>query len=174
MNKTLLLTKSNLRKNRGTSIGLFFMMLIATCLVGISLLIFFDAYPTAQKKAEELNAGDGFITIRGNIEGFTDEKIEELIGEDTDHFYDYRDITYPTMTIPFGDGNAALTLAIDDESAFTREMNRISVIKEDTSITSNYVYLPYQFNTSGGFEIGDTYEYENYGKKVQLQGKGLY
>ena len=173
MNKTLLLTKSNLRKNRGTSIGLFFMMLIATCLVGISLLIFFDAYPTAQKKAEELNAGDGFITIRGNIEGFTDEKIEELIGEDTDHFYDYRDITYPTMTIPFGDGNAALTLAIDDESAFTREMNRISVIKEDTSITSNYVYLPYQFNTSGGFEIGDTYEYENYGKKYSFKVRGF-
>ena len=47
------------------------------------------------------------------------------------------------MTLPFGDGNAALTLAIDDESAFTREMNRISVINEDTSITKDYVYLLY-------------------------------
>ena len=165
MNKTLLLTRSNLRKNRGTSVGLFLMMLIATCLVGISLLIFFDAYPTAQKRAEELNAGDGFITIRGGLDGFTDEKIDELIGEDTDHYYVYRDITYPTMTLPFGDGNAALTLAVDDETAFDREMNRIEVVKEDTSITEKYVYLPYQFNTSGGFDTGDTYEYETYGQK---------
>ena len=173
MNKILLLTKSNLRKNRGTSIGLFLMMLIASCLVGISLLIFFDAYPTAQKRAEELNAGDGFITISGSLDGFTDEKIEELIGEDTEQYYVYRDISYPTITIPFGDGNAALTLAIDDESAFTRDMNRISVITEDTSITGNYVYLPYQFNTSGGFETGDTYEYENYGKKFSFTVKGF-
>ena len=173
MNKTLLLTRSNLRKNRGTSVGLFLMMLIATCLVGISLLIFFDAYPTAQKRAEELNAGDGFITIRGGLDGFTDEKIDELIGEDTDHYYVYRDITYPTMTLPFGDGNAALTLAVDDETAFDREMNRIEVVKEDTSITEKYVYLPYQFNTSGGFDTGDTYEYENYGKKYSFKVKGF-
>ena len=173
MNKALLLTKSNLRKNRGTSVGLFLMMLIATCLVGISLLIFFDAYPTAQKKAEQLNAGDGFITISGGLDGFTDEKIEELIGSDTDHYYVYRDISYSTMTLPFGDGNAAITLCIDDESAFTREMNRISVVKEDTSITDKYVYLPYQFNTAGGFEIGDTYEYENYGTRYSFKVKGF-
>ena len=80
MNKTLLLTKSNLRKNRGTSVGLFLLMVIATCLIGVSLLIFFDAYPMASKEAERLNAGDGFITIQDGLEGFDDEKIEELIG----------------------------------------------------------------------------------------------
>ena len=173
MNKTLLLARSNLRKNRGTSVGLFLMMLIATCLVGISLLIFFDAYPTASKTAKRLNAGDGFITIRGGLDGFTDEKIEELIGKDTEQYYVYRNISYSTMTLPFGDGNAAITLSISDKSAFSREMNRMEVVKEDTSITEKYVYLPYQFNTAGGFEIGDTYEYENYGTKYSFKVKGF-
>ena len=76
MNKALLLTKSNLRKNRGTSIGLFLLMMIATCLVGVSLLIFFDCYPTVRKAAERLNSGDGFLQIYGSVDGFTDEKIE--------------------------------------------------------------------------------------------------
>ena len=82
MNKTLLLTRSNLRKNRGTSIGLFLLMVIATCLIGISLLIFLDCYPSVSREAVRLNGGDGYISISGNLEGFTDEKITELIKED--------------------------------------------------------------------------------------------
>jgi ABC-type antimicrobial peptide transport system permease subunit len=148
-------------------------MMIATCLVGISLLIFFDCYPTAEKAAERLDGGDGFILIRGDLEGFTDEKIKELIGDDTDRYYVYRNLNYPTLSLPFGDGDVGISLNVTDSSAFSREMNRFEVVKEDTSITENYVYLPYQFNTSGGFEIGDTYEYENSGKKYSFTVKGF-
>ena len=173
MNKVLLLAKSNLRKNRGTSVGLFLLMMIATCLVGISLLIFFDCYPTAQKAAERLKGGDGFILIRDDLEGFTDEKIEELIGKDTDQYYVYRNLNYPTLSLPFGDGEVGISLNLTDSSAFTREMNFFEIVKEDTSITENYVYLPYQFNTSGGYEIGDIYEFENAGKKYSYKVRGF-
>lgn len=173
MNKILLLSKSNLRKNRGTSVGLFLLMLIATALVGISLLLFFDCYPTARKTSERLKAGDGFITIRGDLDGFTDEKIEEVLGPDTDDYYVYRALTYSTLSLPFGDGNVALSLNLSDSHAFSRKMNFFEVVKEDPSITENYVYLPYQFNTSGGFDIGDTYEYENSGNKYSYKVKGF-
>ena len=173
MNKILLLAKSNLRKNRGTSVGLFLLMLIATCLVGISLLLFFDCYPTAQKAAERLKGGDGFILILDDLEGFTDEKIEELIGKDADEYYVYRNLNYPTMALPFGDGEVGISLNLTDSSAFTRKMNFFEVVKEDASITENYVYLPYQFNTSGGYEIGDTYEFENAGKKYSYKVRGF-
>jgi hypothetical protein len=83
MNKTSLLTKSNLRKNRGTSVGLFLLMMIATCLIGISLLIFLDCYPSANREAKKLNGGDGYLSISGNLEGLTDEKITELVKDDT-------------------------------------------------------------------------------------------
>ena len=92
MNKTLLLTRSNLRKNRGTSIGLFLLMVIATCLVGISLLIFMDCYPSVSREAVRLNGGDGYVSITENIGGFTDEKITELVKDDTDSHYTYHNI----------------------------------------------------------------------------------
>ena len=82
MEKTFLLAKSNLRKNRGTSIGLFLMMMIASALIGVSFLVFFDLYPTAGKEADRLNAGDGYISIRYDLDGFTDEKIEELFAKE--------------------------------------------------------------------------------------------
>ena len=180
MNKALLLTKSNLRKNRGTSVGLFLLMMIATCLIGISLLIFFDCYPTVSKAAERLNSGDGFFQIYDSVDGFTDDKIDELIGSDTDSYFVYRNLAYHNIPVKFGEGKIVTILCVTDPSAFSRDMNRFEVVKEDTSITENYVYLPYQFNTAGGFETGDTFEYEYTGKKysyaemAEMAGQSTY
>ena len=102
MNKTSLLTKSNLRKNRGTSVGLFFLMFIASLLIGISLMIFFDVLPTAGKEAERLNAGDGYIMARNGIEDMTDEKIDEMIKDDTDDYFIYRNLQFGAIPLPFG------------------------------------------------------------------------
>ena len=42
MNKELLLAKSNFRKNRGTSIGVFLLMLLAALLLSLALMITLD------------------------------------------------------------------------------------------------------------------------------------
>lgn len=173
MNKTLLLTKSNLRKNRGTSVGLFLLMLITTCLIGIALLIFLDCYPSVSREAVRLNGGDGYLSISGNIEGLTDEKIKELLEEDTDRYYTYHDLKLSNHPVKFGNGEVVISLDISDDSAFTRPMNTFEVITEDTSITENYIYLPYQFNTAGGFNTGDVFEIENSGKKYSYTVRGF-
>ena len=173
MNKTSLLTKSNLRKNRGTSVGLFLLMVIATCLIGVSLLIFLDCYPSVSKEAVRLKGGDGYISITGNLEGFTDEKIDELINDDTDSHYTYRNLKLTNHPVKFGNGEVVISIDISDDSAFTRPMNTFEVIKEDTSINANYIYLPYQFNTSGGFETGDTFELTDSGKTYSYKVRGF-
>ena len=173
MNKALLLTKSNLRKNRGTSVGLFLLMVIATCLIGISLLIFMDCYPSVSREAVRLNGGDGYISIAGNVEGFTDEKIAELFDEDTDSYYVYHDLKLTNHPIAFGNGEVVISVDICDDAAFTRPMNTFEVITEDTSITEDYVYLPYQFYTSGGFNTGDTFEITNSGKTYSYKVRGF-
>ena len=173
MNKTSLLTKSNLRKNRGTSVGLFLLMVIATCLIGVSLLIFLDCYPSVSKEAVRLKGGDGYISITGNLEGFTDEKIDELIKDDTDSHYTYHNLKLTNHPVKFGNGEVVISIDISDDSAFTRPMNTFEVIKEDTSINEDYIYLPYQFNTSGGFETGDTFELTDSGKTYSYKVRGF-
>ena len=128
MNKALLLTKSNLRKNRGTSVGLFLLMVIATCLIGISLLIFMDCYPSVSREAVRLNGGDGYISIAGNVDGFTDEKIAELFEKDTDSYYAYHDLKLTNHPIKFGNGEVVISVDICDDSAFERPMNTFEVI----------------------------------------------
>ena len=173
MERALLLTKSNLKKNRGTSVGLFLLMMIASCLIGVSLLIFLDCYPTAKKEAERLNAGDGYFMIGKDINGFSDESLKELIGKDTDRFYAYHTLLYENAPMPFGDGEVALYLTIENSSAFTKPMNVFEIVTEDASIKENYVYLPYQLYTGGGFNIGDTYEFEVLGTRYSFKVKGF-
>ena len=68
MNKILLLAKSHFRKNKGTSVGLVSLMLIAAMLLSLSLAVLFDAYPMAKKEAERLDSGDGFFRISEGID----------------------------------------------------------------------------------------------------------
>ena len=173
MNKTSLLTKSNLRKNRGTSVGLFFLMFIASLLIGISLMIFFDVLPTAGKEAERLNAGDGYIMARNGIEDMTDEKIDELIKDDTDDYFIYRNLQFGAIPLPFGTGNVSIDIALNDSSAFSRKLDRMEVITEDQSVTGSYIYLPYQFYTGGGIKLKDTFEFAVEGVTYSFTVKGF-
>lgn len=173
MERILLLTRSNLRKNRGTSIGMFFLMLISSCLICLAFLLLLDAYPTASKEAVRLNGGDGILYITGDTNGFTDAVLEDLIGEDTDEYYVYNELSYSTVSVPFGNGNVSILLSVSDSSAFRRDMNTAEVVIEDEAVTGPYIYLPYQFNTSGGYNTGDTYEYVTYGTKHVFKIKGF-
>lgn len=173
MNKTLLLTKSNLRKNRGTTVGLFLLMFISTCLIGISLMIFFDAIPTARKEATRLNAGDGYILASNGVEDMTDEKIGELIEDDTDEYYIFKNLQFTAVSLPFGSGNVSIDTAICNSSAFEKKMDRMEVVIEDESVKENYIYLPYQFYTSGGQRLGDKFDFTLDGVDYSFTVKGF-
>ncbi len=173
MEKTILLAKSNFRKNKGTSIGLFLLMFMAAMLVGVSLLIFLDAYPTAAKEAKRLDAGDGYLWIGEDLRGIDDEFIEDLLGADTEKYETYRCLGYSNVSLPFGNGNVAPGLIVYNSAAFETKMNRTEIVKEDAGITEGYIYLPYQFNTSGGYELGDTYTFELLGKKYSFGVRGF-
>ena len=168
-----ILTKSNFRKNKGTCVGLFLLIMLASMMIDLALLLFFDAYPTSRTEAERLEAGDGYIWIMDDIKGIDDAYIEELIGKETTNYYSYRCLGYPNISIPFGDGSLAPSLLVNNSSALEKEMDRTEIVFEDESIKSDYIYLPYQFNTSGGYEIGDKYNFELMGNKYSYTVKGF-
>lgn len=173
MGKTLLLAKSNFRKNRGTSIGLLLLMMVAACLIGVVILIITDAYPLASREAKRLNAGDGYIRIYEDIQGINEEYIEKLLGEDVSDYVSYRCLAFTTVNVPFGDGKVACTVLVDNAEAFDRSIDRIEVITEAADMTSDYLYLPYQFYTSGGYKIGDTYSFTLGKTSYSMKVKGF-
>lgn len=173
MRKELLLAKSNLRKNIGTSIGLFLLITIAAMLVGVSLLLFNDAYPTATKEAERLDAGDGIIWISEDLTGIDEEFISQTLEKDTKDYQIFNCNGYNNLSIPFGEGTVAPSVTICDSSAFDKKFDRTEIVCEDDSITKDFIYLPYQFYTSGGFEMGDEFKFELAGQTRSYTVKGF-
>ena len=173
MNKILLLSKSHWRKNKGTSIGLVSLILIAALLFSLSVIVLLDAYPIARKEAERLDSGDGFIRLSLNVDGIDEDVIDKALGDDVTRYYTYKCLNYLT-SVPFSDGAMTINVQVSDaDTAFNKEMANSEILTEDTSITSDYVYLPYQFYTSGGFDIGDTFKLELQGAKYELTVRGF-
>lgn len=173
MERELLLTRSNFRKNKGTSIGLFILIFVSALLTGAALLMFFDAYPTAKKEAVRLDAGDCYIRILENVEGISDEVIAKLMEEDVSEYNSYHCLGYSMVSLPFGDGTIAPTLYLNNSDAFHKKMDLTEIVIQDDSVTGDYIYLPYQFFTSGGYQLGDSYSFELSGQKYTFTVKGF-
>jgi len=173
MNKSILLARSHFKNNRGTSIGLLCLMLLTAFLFSTSLLILTDAYPLAEREAARLDSGDGFIRITSNLDGVDETVINELLKEDTTRHYTYKCLTY-ISSVPFGDGKMSANIQYcDAKTAFHKEMANSEIVTEDTSITSDYVYLPYHFYSAGGFNIGDTFSFDVQDRHYDLKVRGF-
>ena len=173
MNKTIILAKSHFKKNKGTTIGLLCLMFIAVMLLSASLLLIFDAYPLATRESERLDSGSGRVRIYNNLTDIDEEFIDELLADECVR-YDIQDcLCYNALPVPFGNGKTTVALVVDDESAFEKEMGRTEVVIEDEGIVSDYIYLPFQFYTSGGYDIGDTYTFDLLDRTYSLTVKGF-
>ncbi len=174
MNKEFLLAKSNFRKNRGTSIGVFLLMLLAALLLSLALMITLDIKPTAEKEAKRLEAGDGYIVFQTIDEGINEDYMRNLLN-DKPRRQQYTECIYYnfSQSIPFADGTLSQALIITDKRVFDNQYDRVEIVTEDKSISAPYIYLPYQIHTSGGFNVGDDYTLELSGEKQTYKIKGF-
>jgi len=173
MGKELLLTKSNFRKNKETTIGMFLLVVLSAMLMGLALITYFDARLTADKEAKHLVAGDGEMLLYNKAGVITDEYVAELIADQTKEYALYRGVgSNISQKVPYGDGELSVGLIIANKSVFDNKRDKTEIVKEDKSITDNYIYLPYQFYTGGGVEIGDEYSFtfENTVRSYTVRG----
>ena len=174
MEKTKLLTASHFRKNKGTYVGLFLLMLLAAMLISSVLLLFIDVYPTVEREAERLNSGNGYLRFSKNINGIDDAALSRLMDGDVSGYEAYHCLCYSAVSVPFGDGNVVIDAQVTDSRVFDKKIARNEIILEDSSITGNYIYLPYQFYTSETRKLGDIYTMELMGRKYDLKVKGFF
>ena len=73
---TMLLTKANLKKNKGSSVALTILLSVVSALICLLSLLMLDFYPTPRKCAERLDAGDSIILITEDSVTYTDSMIE--------------------------------------------------------------------------------------------------
>ncbi len=167
-------SSSNFQKNKGNSIGLFILCAVSAALILISLMLLWDAYPTARKEALRLNAADGWMYLSGDLSGINQETLLDMWQEDVKTLETYH-VLYPgSVEMPFADNTMERLLFVHNSDAFHTEMNRTDVVCSDETVTEDYIYLPYQFCVSGGWKTGDTYSFELRGVTYSYTVKGFH
>ncbi|MCR5324273.1 MAG: ABC transporter permease [Lachnospiraceae bacterium] len=174
MEKIKLLTASHFRKNKGTYVGLFLLMLLAAMLISSVLLLFIDVYPTVEREAKRLNSGNGYLRFTKNLNGIDEAAIKTLLDGDVTEYEAYHCLCYTAISLRYGDGNVVIDAQVSDSRVFDKKVARNEIILEDTGITNDYLYLPYQFYTSETSKLGDVYTLELMGKKCDLKVRGFF
>jgi putative ABC transport system permease protein len=155
MNKIWMLSISNLRKNRGNSISLFLILLVAVVLMNLGFLITLNFSKAFDKKAEEDNSAhvitamykqyykDSYLDYFDKYPGVTETEKEEIIYLWTTRF-------------KYGSGEfvtPSLILNMD----FHRNISSLSFVG-DLDITGNHdIFLSYILHTGGGYHLGDDF-----------------
>ncbi len=173
MSKEFLLARSHFKKNRGTSIGLLSLILLAATLLTISLLTIFDAYPTSVKEGERLNGGDGGLNISFDVENLSEDVLEDILAKYTSEHEIHKGLEYQDISVPFGNGEMVLNILFYGAEVLDSQLGRIEIVDEDPAITSDYLYLPYQYYTSGSIKIGDTLEFSLKGIRYSFKVRGF-
>lgn len=174
MGKELLLAKSNFRKNKGNSIGLLILCIVSAVLILISLMLLWDAYPTARTEALRLNAADGVMLLDGDLSGIDQDTLRKMWQEDVKTLEAYYALGPGVVEIPFADNAMEKELIIHNSDAFHTKMNRTDIVYDDETVTEDYIYLPYQFYASGGYKMGDIYSFELKGVTYSYTIKGFH
>lgn len=172
MNKILLLSKSHIRKNKGVSVGILLLIIIMTLMLNSCLMLAFDVYPKAEKETERLHGGDGFFRVTGDVEKLGDDEIADIFEAETDEYFAYDCLDF-LCPVTFGNGELVLDNTIVDSSAFSYEMAYVEPTLEDLDITENYIYLPYQFYTGGGYKTGDDFSIKINGQNYDYKVRGF-
>lgn len=171
--KEWLLSKSNIRNTKGLTIGLIILIILATSFLNIMLIIFTDFSKNAEKNAQKLNSEDAFILFNGNTAQIDENYIESIINEKVENYEVVRTYGISTDT-SYGDGTVTAFVVLENgEQAFNCKIGKSEIAQEDTNISSEYIYLPYQYNTGGKYNTGDDFELKILDKVYKFKIKGF-
>ena len=174
--KNILLAKSNLRKNKGLSICIAILILIAAMFICVSGLLLFDYNKNSYKVAEELNTSDISLYSlpynTGDVTTVTEKYIDSIIPSNVTD-YELRRLLVTQIPIEFNDGEVTPIVNLITKEELNRHLSRIEIIEEDNNITDNYIYVPYHIHTGGGINIGDTYKIKLPSKTYKFKVKGF-
>ena len=136
--KSLLLAKSNFRKNKGLSICISILLLIASMFICLSFLLVFDYNKNAYKQAKKLNTPNMFIYSTSDATEVTKEYIDSIMPSSVEE-YIYQDTVCAVISISYNNGEVSPYVIINKEDSMKRNISKVEIIEEDETITSNYL-----------------------------------
>ena len=170
--ESLLLTKSNLRKNKGLSIGISLLILCLSLLLSAALIILFDFIPDVDRQKEKLNAKDATVLVTRIPNDLGSNYFGGVLNNDVEELSTSTGVGIQ-YGIKYGSGEVTPFIFVSSfERMKDKQIGKTEIVEEDNSITDNYCYIQYQFHTGGGYNIGETFTLKMPGVDYEYVIKG--
>lgn len=155
MKKSFLIARSNIRKAKGQTIAMIVLILIASMMMNLWLMLSTDYRQSFDRYHDRLNAEHVTLVLYSNNDDLR-EYIAEILENDL-HVTQYYMSNSLVMasSFPYQDSKINMEITfLEKESALSREVGRIEMVKEGDY--SSGIYIPMLYGSS--ISIGDTIE----------------
>jgi putative ABC transport system permease protein len=170
MEKIRTLTVANIRKNKGSSVSLLILTMIAAALLDLGLVLYVDFGAYFDARAEQLNAPHASILQSKDIS--TDEQ-EKYLKE----YPGVEEFEKQQVIAGYGDyymnGSKAPGIVIFADAEREQRMNPPKLIGPSLSLDDDAIYVPYLMKTTGGYELGDDFKINLADKEIRFKIAGF-
>lgn len=167
-NSVSMITFSNIKYNKSQIISFFILITIATMLMNIGISTYKDCSDSFDRTAKKLNAPDGLVTVQKS--GCKPEMYDYLKTNDKVKKYESYDVILANISFKYNDGDVTNT-GVFMSNSHRGSMGKNEITSKSNTKYSDGIYVPYIFNASGKYELGDKIRFkigpDNYTFRIQ-------
>lgn len=156
MGKLWLLAAANLRKGKGQAASFFLMIFLSALLLNLGLVTWLNYDNAFDRRAEELNSADVIAVLQNTNPDYTRKLERELREDSRTEQLEARSAQYLAASCIYGEGETTRKFAVLPKEA-EGEMGKVSYVEQLEEKVEHPIYLPYLFQTGGGYQLGDAF-----------------
>ena len=173
-----LLTKSHLHKNKGQSLSLLLIIILAGILMNLGLMVGLHYNQSFDQRAKDLNSADVIIALQKKDPKYISSFEQKLYTDKLSSQIEKQSILYLSGECQYNQDETTKQFAIMNAQS-KHQISQISYVEKSKTSYNNPIYLPYLFKTGGNYELGDTFHlrvFSNDGQeeKFSYQVAGFY
>ena len=154
MKKLIMLSYANIKKSKGQSISLLAFILIATMLLSLGLMLYFNFGSFFEKKVEEMDVAHYSVVEERRI--YDEEHTSYLKNYKGVEKTENEDVISFMTDVNYNDGTMPGVIVLSNESK-AKGMSKITITEGKKQLSERGIYLPYIFKTGGGYEVGEEF-----------------
>lgn len=156
MKKIWMLCISNLRKGKGQAVTFLIIILLASFLLNIGLVIYFNYNNNFGKRAEEFNAADILMAVQNVEPDVINPFMEKVRADKRTLELEKRSVLVSSGTFLYSGGEMSKVMVVLNEEDHSN-IGKMKYVEKSEKKMEKPVYLPWLLSTGGGYKVGDDY-----------------
>lgn len=156
MQNILLLTRANLRKNKGQTISFLCLIIMASALMNLGFLAWFNYDKAFDAHAQALNSANVIISMQNSDHLYQRQYEKEIMEDSRIAQLEQRPMQFFVGTCIYGKSETTRKFALMNTSD-TTTISQLEFVDKATTAPAQPIYLPYLFKSGGGYEMLDTF-----------------